>query len=146
MGNGADFWLGNKTGSDSEFVPLAPSKTINGVKGTLIKKRGDPDDHSSLPKYANTSDMYFRQNKNGVCQGRVYVNHSMTIDFDWSHAHTNKSDGRHFPAGVVHVQVWIKQKDGSFRRLSDSARYMNNHEMKKYGPLIKYFCPDAKFR
>lgn len=61
----------------------------------------------------------------------------MTIDSDWSHAHTNKTDGRRFERGVVHVQVWQQNADGTFTRLSNQARMMSNAEMKKYGPLIK---------
>jgi len=116
------------------------------VKGTIVKRRGS-DTHTNLPRYADKCDMYFRQNVNGVCQGRVYVNHKMTIDFDWSHSHTNKSgDRRTFRVGVVHVQVWKECSDGTFVRITDNARYMNNYEMKKYGPLLKAFCPSVKFR
>ena len=146
MGNGADFFARDADGRRSEYTSLAPAVTINGVKGHLIKRNEDSDTHTNLPFYANTSDVYFRQNKNGVCQARVYIGQKLHLDFDWSHAHTNHGDGRHFQAGTVHVQIWEKQKDGTFKRLSDDARFMNNHEMKKYGPILKYFCPSVKFR
>ncbi len=145
MGNSANFYIRRKS-DNSEYVALTPAKTVNGVKGKLIKRRGDPDDHTNLPMFAKTSDVYFRQNKKGVCQARVYINQSVSIDFDWSHAHNNKGDKRNFPAGVIHVQIWVKQKDGSIKRLSNDARFMNNDEIKKYGPLIKKFCPTVKFR
>ena len=32
------------------------------------------------------------------------------------------------------------------RRLSNEARLMNNAEMKKYGPILKKFNPNVKFR
>lgn len=147
MGNGVDFFSRDAQGRRSEYVSIAPSITVNGVKGTLIKKIGDSDTHTNLPYYSNTSDLYFRQNKNGVCQARVYIGNKKYLDLDWSHEHVNKgSDGRTFAKGVVHVQVWKENSDGSFSRQSDKARSMNNAEMKKYGPLIKAFCPSVKFR
>ena len=78
-----------------------------------------------------------------------YISRKMCIDFDWSHTHTNKgteSDGRSFQKGVIHVQTYRVEKDGTTTRLSNNARYMNNSEMKKYGPIIKAFNPDVKFR
>lgn len=146
MGNGADFFARDAEGRQSEYESLSPAVTINGIKGHLIKRKGDSDTHTNLPFYANSSDVYFRQNVKGVCQARTYMGHNLHLDLDWSHAHTNKGDGRHFPAGVVHVQIWEKQKDGTFKRLSNEARFMNNHEMKRFGPILKYFCPSVKFR
>ena len=136
MGNGADFFARDAAGRQSEYESLSPAVTINGIKGHLIKRKGDFDTHTNLPFYANTSDVYFRQNVYGVCQARTYIGHNLHLDFDWSHAHTNRGDGRHFPAGVVHA----------FKRLSNEARSMSNYEMKKYGPILKYFCPSVKFR
>ena len=124
MGNGANFFSRDAKGRRSEYVAIAPSKTVNGVKGSIIKKVENSDTHTNLPYYSNTSDVYFRKNANGVCQARVYV----------------------FSKGRVHVQVWQENKDGTFSRVSDSARSMSNAEMKKYGPLLKAFCPDIKLR
>lgn len=146
MGNGADFFSRDYEGRRSEYISLAPAVIINGIKGHLIKRKGDSDTHTNLPFYANTSDIYLRPNANGVCQGRAYIGNKLHLDFDWSHAHTNKGDGSHFPVGTVHVQIWQEQKDGTFKRLSNEARFMNNYEMKKYGPILKYFCPSVKFR
>lgn len=145
MGNGAVFFSRDERGRRSEYVSIAPARTVNGVKGHLIKKVGDSDTHTNLPYYSNTSDVYFRQNANGVCQARVYAGQKMFLDFDWSHSHKN-SDGRIFQKGVVHVQIWKQNSDGTFSRLSKNARSMNNAEMKKYGPLLKSFCPSVKFR
>ena len=100
MGNGADFFSRDERGRRSEYVSLAPARTVNGVKGHLIKKVGDSDTHTNLPYYSNTSDVYFRQNKNGVCQARVYVGQKKYLDFDWSHIHTN-IDGRRFKKGTI---------------------------------------------
>lgn len=145
MGNGADFFSRDEKGRRSEYVPLEPARTVNGVKGHLIKKAGASDTHTILPYYSNTSDVYFRQNKNGVCQARVYVGQKKFLDFDWSHIHTN-SDGRKFERGTIHVQVWKENKDGTFSRISDDARSMSNAEMKKYGPILKNYCPSVKLR
>ncbi|MBR1542168.1 MAG: hypothetical protein IJ628_06110 [Bacteroidaceae bacterium] len=145
MGNGVDFFSRDERGRRSEYVSLSPTRTVNGVKGHLIKKAGDSDTHTNLPYYSNTSDVYFRQNKNGVCQARVYIGQKKYLDFDWSHAHTN-SDGRKFDRGTVHVQMWKQNKNGTFSRVSDDARSMNNAEMKIYGPILKSFCPSVKLR
>ncbi|MGI6222389.1 MAG: hypothetical protein ACOYJG_02125 [Prevotella sp.] len=146
MGNGVDFFSRDEKGRRSEYVSLDPAKTVNGVKGHLIKKVGDKDTHTNLPYYSNTSDVYFRKNANGVCQARVYVGQKMFLDFDWSHAHNNESDGKLFPIGTVHVQMWIEGQDGFFHRLSDNARYMRDQEINIYGPILKAFCPNIKFR
>ena len=146
MGNGVDFFSRDAKGRRSEYVALAPSRIVNGVKGTIIKKIGDSDTHTNLPYYSNTSDVYFRKNASGVCQARVYVGQKKYLDFDWSHNHRNSTDGRIFSKETVHVQVWKENKDGTFSRVSNSARSMSNVEMKRYGPLLKAFCPNIKFR
>lgn len=116
------------------------------MKGSLIKKVGDKDTHTNLPYYSNTSEVYFRKNSKGVCQARVYVGRKMFLDFDWSHNHTNKDTGRLFKMGTVHVQVWEQNADGSFTRLSDNARGMNNAEINLYGQILRSFCPNIKLR
>lgn len=149
MGNGAKFLesLGNPSSAESQFVSLSEVRVVNGVRGRIVKRRGDPDTHTSLPQYARTSDMYFRLNEKGVCQGRVYLKHKVVLDFDWSHNHRNKGkDHRCFKAGTIHVQMWEHHADGSMTRLSNDARSMSNQEMKKYGPIIKSFCPWVKLR
>lgn len=57
-----------------------------------------------------------------------------------------KGDGRRFECGFIHVQAWSRNRDGSFTRLSDDARMMSNEEIKRYGPLIRKFCKNVKFR
>lgn len=147
MGNGAEFFKAIALGgAKCEYETVSSAKIVAGIKGKIVKRSGTNGSHSNLPQYAVSSDMYFRKNDFGVCQARVYLGHKMTIDFDWSHDHTNKTDGRHFERGVVHVQVWKQNSDGTFTRLSNQARMMSNEEMKKYGPLIKAFCHKVKFR
>lgn len=48
---------------------------------------------------------------------RKFVNHKICVDFDWSHNHTNESNGRSFKIGTVHVQEWNMGKDGEFHRI-----------------------------
>ena len=146
MGNGANFFAKDYAGRRSEYTSIVPAVTINGVKGHLIKKVGDSDTHTNLPYYSNTSDVYFRQNGNGACQARVYIGQKLFLDFDWSHNHTNQSNGRKFSKGTVHVQIWKQNDDGTFSRLGNDARSMNNAEMKKYGPILKHFYPSIKLR
>lgn len=146
MGNGVDFFAGARYDDNSEYVRVGSSILANGLRGTIVRRRNDSHTHTNLPKYAHTSDLYFRQNKKGVCQGRVYVEHKMCIDFDWSHSHTNEGDGQQFPIGTIHVQVWKWHPDGSFTRLSRDARHMSADEIARYGPLIKAFCPNVRFK
>lgn len=146
MGNAVNFFDKDERGRCSEYESMAPAKIINGVKGHIIKKKGDAASHTNLPYYANTSDLYFRQNRNGVCQARLYINNRTFLDLDWSHNHTNTNNGRQFAVGVVHVQYWQKDDNGRFLRSNSDARYMNNEEIKKYGPIIRYYCPTVKFR
>lgn len=124
----------------ANFSPM----TINGIRGKVLHYIGDGDkDHTGLPQYANTSDMYFRVGKDGsVIQGKVYVGRKQVIDFDWSHKHVN-SDGKTFPNGIVHVQVYEVDSNRVSHRLSDSARYMSNAEIAKYGPIIHAFNPNV---
>jgi hypothetical protein len=145
MGNAVDFTLGIRK-VPPEYVAISAAKIVGGVKGEVVKRSNDSDIHTNLPKFSNTSDIYFRQNRNGVCQARVYMSHRTCLDFDWSHPHNNIGDARHFKIGVVHVQEYQWHSDGTFIRLSNDARYMNNYEIKKYGALIKAFCPNVKFR
>lgn len=94
---------------------------------------------------SSTSDIYFKKGTDGLAsQEKVYKDRQTILDFDWNHDHKN-SDGRIFHKGKVHVQVYRKNSDGSLTRLKD-ARFMNNYEMKKYGPILKYFNPNVKFR
>ena len=146
MGNGKVYPDGGFNGTNAKYETVGGYKFANGLKGIVVRRKDDGDFHSNLPQFANTSDMYFRQNVNGVCQARVYINHATFLDFDWSHSHTNKGNGRSFERGTVHVQAWARNSDGSFTRMSNNARMMNNAEMKKYGPLIRKFFKDVKFR
>lgn len=38
MGNGADFFSRDERGRRSEYVSVEPAKTINGVKGHVLKR------------------------------------------------------------------------------------------------------------
>lgn len=42
-------------------------------------------------------------------------------------------------------KVWKQNKDGTYTRVTE-ARSMNNEEMKKYGPILKDYCPSVKLR
>ncbi len=145
-------------GNQREYIPSggfsqylykdeSPRVTINGVTGKMISMITDPTGtHAGLPTYANTSDIYFKKGTDGsASQAKVYIDRKTVLDFDWNHDHQN-SDGRVFHKGTVHVQTYRVNPDGSLTRLSKKARFMNNHEMKKYGPIIKYFNPSVKFR
>lgn len=128
-----------------DYAPIS----INGIHAKVLHYIADgATDHTGLPPYADTSDMYFRVGKDGsVIQGKVYIDRKHCIDFDWSHNHVNvKGDGRSFEIGVVHVQTYEVDSNGKTHRLSNNARLMTNEEIAKYGPLIHAYNPDVKFR
>lgn len=129
------------------YQDVSERVTINGVTGKMISKITDPTGtHDGLPTYSNTSDIYFKKGDDDLAsQAKVYKDRKTVLDFDWNHEHKNRN-GRVFPKGTVHVQMYRVNSDGSLTRLSDNARGMNNHEMKKYGPILKYFNPNVKFR
>lgn len=119
----------------------------NGLKAKVIVLKADPNgNHSGLPPYANTSDIYLRVGKSGnVIQAKVYTDRQHSLDFDWGHEHRNKDAGKYgqvFPKGVVHVQSY----SSTSQRNSNSARYMTDYEIKKYGQILKHFDPNVKFR
>lgn len=122
------------------------SVTINGITAKMIYKITDESQcHNGLPKYSNTSDMYFRKGEDGLAsQAKVYVDRKMTLDIDWNHNHRN-SDGTYFPKGTVHVQAYRIGDNGQVIRLSDSARRMTPAEIERYGPVIRHFNPYVKF-
>lgn len=130
-----------------EDHPKFPTVTINGIKGKALHFIDDgKKEHTGLPQYAGTPNVYFRVGKDGnIVQGKVYVNRKHCIDFDWSHKHVN-ADGKSFSKGIVHVQTYSVGEDGTTHRLSDSARLMTEEEIAKYGPLIHAFNPNVKFK
>ena len=124
-------------------------QTVNGIRGKAVHYIKDGEtDHTGLPAYADTSDMYFRVGLDGkVVQAKLYIDRKHCIDFDWGHVHVNKGgDGKSFPKGVVHVQTYPVNENGKAMRLSHNARYMSNEEIAKYGGIIHAFNPDVKFR
>ncbi len=125
------------------YTTISQKVTINEIKAKMVKLKSDKDGtHSSLPKYAETPDMYLRKGDDGYAkQAKLYVNRKMTIDFDWGHNHKNKDTGEVFAKGVVHVQVYHRDE-----RMSNHARLMTDAEIAKYGPILKKFCPNVKSR
>lgn len=139
------------TGGFIEFLyvdhPNFNTVQINGIIAKALHYIDDgTDEHTGLPQYSSTSDMYFRIGKDGtVVQGKVYVNRRQSIDFDWSHKHVN-SDGTVFNKGIVHVQTYQVDSKGKIQRMSDEARYMTEDEIAKYGEIIHAFNPNVRFR
>ncbi|MBQ6063011.1 MAG: hypothetical protein IJK87_05185 [Prevotella sp.] len=140
------------------YEARSPRITINGVTGRMIRKKtfltGNP---MHLPNYSGKCDVYFLPGKDGLAiQAKVFSNHRVVKDFDWSHDHRNK-DGTFFPKGTVHVQEYIVTKvrvkengkwryKDMFHRKSKEASLMTDADIKKYGDLIHYFNPNVKFR
>lgn len=142
------------------YTTLSTRVTINGVTGRIVAEKHDPwGEHQHLPSFSKTCDVYFSLGKGGeVNQAKLYENGMMKLDFDWDHAHCNRVNGRVtevFPQGVVHVQEYEAVKVNgkrkgkpvfSFRRKSNQARLMTDAEIEKYGPLLRHFNPNVKFR
>lgn len=144
MGNQREYVA---TGGFSQYLfqDESPQVTINGVTGKMISKVTDPSGmHSGLPRYGNTSEIYFKKGENGLAsQARVYKDRYSFMDIDWNHTHTNPN-GAVFPKGTIHVQVYKLDTAGNLTRLSSNARLMTAAEFEKYGPIIKYFNPNVK--
>lgn len=146
MGNQREY-LASGGFSQYLYKDESPKVTINGVTGKMISKITDPTGtHSGLPNYGNTSEVYFKKGKDGLAtQARIYKDRYSYIDLDWNHSHTN-TNGTMFPKGTIHVQVYKIGKNGEPQRLSDNARLMTDAEIAKYGPIIKFFNPNVKFK
>lgn len=129
------------------YETIGKERIINGIHAKVVKLKADESGtHSSLPQYADSSDMYLRLGFDGKpCQAKLYVSRRMCVDFDWGHDHKN-ADGKSFPQGVVHIQTYSVNSDGTASRNSANARYMSEHEIDMYGPVLMAFNPDIKFR
>lgn len=127
-----------------EDYPGWESKAIGGVTGKVIRLVADPDgSHSGLPSYSDKADVYFKVGKDGkVMQAKAYKDRKQKLELDWAHQHKNKSDGKVFNKGVVHVHTYTVDSKGNFVRSSE-ARYMTNAEIAKYGELIHAYNPDV---
>ncbi len=131
--------------SKYEFRQDGETITVGGVSAKVIVKLGDDEHQSGLPIHSNTPDSVYinvlGKGKEPV-QLRVFQGRTASKDFDWNHEHKDKATGKVYPKGVVHVQVF----DENGVRDGKHARYMNNAEMKQYGPMIKFLFPGVKFR
>lgn len=109
MGNSREYI---KSGGFSQYLYYQVGQAIrasNGVQGKVVAEYGDENGfHSSLPKFSNTSEVYFKMDDKDpiVEQARIYVNRRVALDFDWGHTHGS------YRKGIVHVHEWHKTKDG----------------------------------
>lgn len=136
-------------GGFSTYLYYQDGETIvssNGVEGKVVVKI-DGSSYDGLPIYSNTSEVYFKRNKDGeIIQARIYKDRKPVCDFDWDHSHRNRKNGESFDKGIVHVQEFKQKPDGSWFRDSKRARYMSPDEEKRYGELIKRANPNVKLR
>ena len=123
------------------YHQIGDTITANGLSGKVIAKIGGKLGHDGLPKYSNTSKIYFKLDENGIIeQARLYEGRQAFIDIDWGHSH------HECKKGVAHVHKYYKDKNGNWRRDERHVRYLNNAEMKELGPLLKKANPYVKFR
>lgn len=113
----------------------------NGISGKVIQRHGDGRSHNGLPKYSNTSAVYFKLDDETriIERARIYNDRHVAYDFDWGHDHKD------YVAGVVHVHVWYLNKNGEWVRGSN-PRLLNSDEINKYGDLLKMANSEVKFR
>jgi hypothetical protein len=115
----------------------------NGVAGKVVRKI-DQSSYDGLPILSNTSEVYFKINSQGeIIQARIYKDRKPVCDFDWDHPHIN-GNGESFPEGIVHVQLFNKNKNGIWIRDGKHARYMSPEEISRYGELLKKANPNVK--
>ena len=138
------------TGGFSQYLYKDVSETfeLNDINAKIVKSIDvAAGEHDRLPTYSDTSDMYFKLGNDGTAiQAKLYIGRVMALDFDWGHNHKNKGDGKTFPKGTVHVQKYVKDKNGKFSRLSDNAQLMTDSEIAKYGKIILHFNPNVIFK
>lgn len=140
MGNSREYI---KSGGFSQYLYYQVGQTItasNGVQGKIVAEYGDENGfHSSLPKFSNSSEVYFKMDDKDaiVEQARVYVDRRVALDFDWNHTHGS------YRKGVVHVHEWHKTKDGKWQRDSE-PRPMTSYEVYRFGEIIHLANPEAR--
>lgn len=131
--------------SSYEFRQDGETIKVGGVSAKVIVKIDDDKHQSGLPGRSNTPGAVYvnvlGEGKEPV-QLRVFEGRMAHKDFDFGHPHGEKETGKEFPKGVVHVQLF----DEKGNRDSKHARYMNNEEIRKYGPILRYLNPNVKFR
>lgn len=119
---------------------------MNGLRIKAVERIGTKDHHEGLPIYSDTSDVYLKIKKGSstreIEQARVFQNRHAYIDLDWGHQHKK---GSKYVKGKVHVHFY-EYKDGQYVKNEKKCRFMNNKEMKLYGPIIRKVAPNAKFR
>lgn len=156
MGSQRSYQRGHNDFYSFEYETTSPRVTLNGVSGKVVEKKpAFYDKHHDLPIYGGTSDVYFARDEEGrITQAKVYDEKRLaTIDLDWDHTHTNK-DGTVFKKGTVHVQEYrtVRVEDAKTGKIRNQttrcflARLMTQEEINKYGPLLRHFNPQIKFR
>lgn len=138
---GQNEYIGTGGFSQYLFHQVGDVIEADGVSGKILEKSGDDRSHDGLPKYSNTSRVYFKQDDvtRMVEQARIYEDRLVAYDFDWGHTH------KEFLSGIVHVHEWHLNKNGKWVR-SRNPRLMNDDEIRKYGNLLKKANPNVKFR
>ena len=119
---------------------------MNGLRVKTIEYVGTKNHHEGLPIYSNTSDVYLKIKKGSteceIEQARIYKNRHAVMDLDWGHQHIK---GSKYTEGKVHVHFY-EEKNGKYFKNEKKSRFMNNEEIKLYGPIIRKVAPHVKFR
>ena len=120
---------------------------INGMQVTTITKIDEANHHSGMPFYSQHSDVYLKMESDSdeIIQAIIYKNRRAVLEIDWGHSHHGKKGHPSFKEGEVHVHT-LTEENGKVVRSKEPARWMNDEEMKKYGPIIRYANPNAKMR
>ncbi len=135
-------------GGFSQYLYQHVGETIemNGLRVKAIEHIGTKDHHEGLPIYSNTSDVYLKIKRDSLTgeieQARIFKNRHVYIDLDWGHDHMK---GSKYTKGKVHVHFY-EFKNGTYVKSKTKYRFMNNEEIKLYGPIIRKVAPQAKFR
>ncbi|MBO7506808.1 MAG: hypothetical protein J6T67_05440 [Paludibacteraceae bacterium] len=130
--------------SETKYYAVGDSITANGITAKVVTMIDeDVLFHSSLPQYSSTSQMYLKRSEKGdneIIQARFFQNRKAICDFDWGHFHGD------LEKGVVHIHLYSYKEDGTIDRNACMTRYLNNEEIKRFGPVLKKANPNVKFR
>ena len=128
-------------GDDGEFI-TKEWEVVRVIGGVSVLHNPYQKNEFDLPIKANSSECYFKQDKDGnITQLRVYdSNHNAMFDIDIN----PKKPHDNLKAGVTHIHEFT-EIDGKIVRAKKKARYLTESEIKKWNPLLSLARGDVRY-